>query len=244
HANKLLLPHSFAEGADAVPVEICEGCAGRCAYCGTKNARGDLFSYPVQDIVKHVNELAKKGHIKILLTAQDTGCYGLDIGSTLPELLKKISAIDGNFACRIGMMNPCYAAKYADEIIALMNEPNSKFLPFIHIPIQSGSDKVLKEMKRIGTAAEFKKTAEKFRKAVSGITIATDIIVGFPTETDADFKKTVKLLKDAKPDVVNISMFYPRPNTAAAEMKQLASQTVKKRSCELTKLCKALKNNK
>jgi len=237
HKNKLKMFHCLDESPTGI-IEISEGCLSRCAFCGTKNARGNLTSYPVEDIVARVSFLVGHGKKEIYLTAQDTGCYGLDIGTTLVKLLDEILKIDGDYRLRIGMMNPNYALKMLDELIGIYKD--DRVYKFLHIPVQSGSDKVIREMNRGYTTKQFEKIAEKFREEIENICLSTDIIVGFPTETDDDFRKTIELVKIVRPDITNISKFCPRPNTPAARMKLLTTQVLKKRSVALSKICKKI----
>jgi len=237
HDNKLKLsfcPNNSLTGI----VPISEGCLGRCAFCGTKNARGDLTSYPIEDIVARVRLLLKWGKKEIYLTAQDTGCYGADIGTDLVELLREVLAVKGDYRLRIGMMNPQHIAEILDGLINVYND--ERVYKFIHIPIQSGSDRVIREMNRGCTVRQFESIIGRFRKQVKDLCLSTDVIVGFPTETEADFEKTIRLIERVRPDIINISKFHPRPDTVAAEMKILPTQTVKKRSVRLSKICKRI----
>tara|TARA_Y100000310_G_scaffold332234_1_gene407443 strand:- start:908 stop:1933 length:1026 start_codon:yes stop_codon:yes gene_type:complete len=212
---------------DVMIIPISSGCLGKCSYCSVRFARGKLKSYAVKDIVREV----RKNEFKTLyLTSQDCGCYGLDIGTNLVSLLKEVLAVNKEFKVRIGMMNPEHVLKFLDELVALYK--NEKVMKFIHIPVQSGSDKVLKEMGRRYTVSDFKKIVVRFRE-IEGITISTDIIVGYPTELEQDFEETKELLAWLKPEVLNVSKFGARPGTEAAKLKPLASQEVKKRSKEL-----------
>tara|TARA_Y100000310_G_scaffold344983_1_gene460954 strand:- start:2251 stop:3279 length:1029 start_codon:yes stop_codon:yes gene_type:complete len=212
---------------DIMIIPISEGCLGNCNYCSTKLARGNLKSYTIKDIIK---EVKNNGFETLYLTSQDCGCYGLDIGTNLVELLEAIISVDKEFKIRVGMMNPEHVLPMLDPLIALYK--HEKVIKFIHIPVQSGSDKVLKDMGRKYTVAEFKKIVKKFRK-VEGLHISTDIIAGYPTESEQDFEKTKELLTWLKPHVLNLSKFGSRPNTAAAKLKPLSSQEVKKRSKEI-----------
>ena len=237
HKNKLKMPHCLNDSPTGI-IEISEGCLSRCAFCGTKNARGDLTSYPIEDIVARVRLLLGHGKKEIYLTAQDTGCYGLDIGTNLVKLLREILKIDGDYRLRIGMMNPNYSLKMLDDLIEIYRD--DRVYKFLHIPVQSGSDRVIREMNRGYSVAQFQRIVEKFRGEIEDICLSTDIIVGFPTETDDDFKKTVELIKTVRPDIINLSKFYPRPNTAAARMKLLTTETLKKRSVALSKVCRKI----
>ena len=220
--KKLGLDKQFQGDAS---VQISEGCVSECAYCATKLAKGTLYSYPIKEIVSEV----KKYNGRVNLTATDTGCYGFDINLTLVDLLKELK----DYNVRIGMMNPKHLLKYVNEFVEVMN--NSKMFKFAHIPIQSGSNKVLKEMNRGYTVEQFKTLVQKLR-TIKGIHIATDIIVGYPTETEDDFKDTIELIKEVKPEVLNVSKFASRKNTKASKLQQLNTKIVKKRSMELNRV--------
>jgi MiaB-like tRNA modifying enzyme len=209
-------------------ITICTGCLGKCSYCATKLARGNLHSYKIEEIVASVKKAVANGAKKILITAQDTGCYGLDIGTNLAELLKEILKIEGDYKIRVGMMNPFHAAKIANELIEIYKDP--RILNFIHLPVQSGNNTVLKAMQRNYTVNLFESLVKKLRKGIPNLSVATDIICGFPGETDKQFDDTVKLVKRLKPEVMNISRFHLRPGTEAQKMKQVPAQDIMKRS--------------
>ena len=227
--NHLKLP--VIETKDLQIIPIAEGCLGNCNYCSVKFARGNLHSYPIEEIVSSIH--AKK----ILLTSQDNGCYGLDINTNLIELLNNILKLKQDFKLRIGMMNPEHVIKMLPKLIEIYKDP--RIIKFIHIPVQSGSNKVLKEMNRKYKIEDFKKIVNEFRKTIPNICISTDIIVGYPTETEEDFIETKKLLEDFKLEVVNLSKFAPRPNTQAAKLKQIPIEVMRDRSKILTKIIKS-----
>lgn len=224
-------------------VEIASGCMSECTFCQTKLARGDLQSYRLGDIVRQVSYEIKDGCKEIWLTSTDNGCYGLDIGTNLPELVSKVSDIPHEFMIRVGMMNPMYMPKIKSDL--LKSFENDKVFKFLHVPVQSGSDKVLHEMKRGHTAGTFRDVVKRFRSKFPRFTISTDIIVGFPGETKQDFQSTVELITETRPDVVNLSKYSQRPGTPAAERIQIPVAEVKNRSKELFDLINkiALENN-
>jgi MiaB-like tRNA modifying enzyme len=209
-------------------VEIASGCMSDCTFCQTKLAKGDLKSYRIGDIVRQVTEEVKDGCKEIWLTSTDNGCYGLDIGTTLPRLVEEVSDIPSDFMIRVGMMNPMYMPRIKDDLAKSFE--SDKVYKFLHVPVQSGSDSVLHDMKRGHTEATFRDLVKKFRKKFDRFTISTDVIVGFPTETESDFEKTVSLIKETRPDVVNLSRYSQRPGTKAAEMAQIDVSEVKRRS--------------
>ncbi|MDD5133034.1 MAG: tRNA (N(6)-L-threonylcarbamoyladenosine(37)-C(2))-methylthiotransferase [Candidatus Nanoarchaeia archaeon] len=224
---------------DLAIINICQGCEGNCGYCAAKLSRGELKSYKIEDILKEFKQALKEKCTKFYLTGQDTGCYGFDLKTNLPSLLKEILKIKGDYKIRIGMMNPNNILNFLDELIKIYK--NEHIVKFLHIPIQSGSDKVLKEMNRFYKVKDFELIVKKFRKEIPEIKISTDIICGYPTETEQDFKKTLDLIEKVKPDVLNISKFSSMHNTRASKLKQLSSEIIKDRSVRLTKLFKSLK---
>lgn len=217
-------------------VEIASGCMSECTFCQTKLSKGALRSYRIGDIVRQVRKEIDEGCREIWLTSTDNGCYGLDIGTDLPSLIMQVAEIEGDFMVRVGMMNPMYMSRIRDGL--LKSFENDKVFKFLHIPVQGGSNKVLKEMKRGHTANVFKTTSEKFRKKFENFAISTDIIVGFPTESEEDFQQTVRLIEETKPDVINLSRYSPRPGTEAAKMKQIKVSEVKRRSKIIFELAK------
>ena len=214
-------------------INIGEGCLNSCTFCATKLARGNLRSYRIGDIKRNLEIAIKEGCKKIYLSSQDNGCYGFDIKTSLPELLNEIT-IEGTYIIRVGMMNPWHLNKILPNLIE--SYKSDKIMKFLHIPVQSGSNKVLKDMKRLHTVDNFKLAVKEFRKNFPNITIATDVIVGYPTETEKDFTKTYNLIKELQPEVINISMFSSRPGTKASKLKQLDSKIIKGRSKALTNL--------
>jgi MiaB/RimO family radical SAM methylthiotransferase len=186
----------------------------------------------------------KEGCKEIWITSQDNGCYGLDTNTNLPELLKQITKINGRFFIRVGMMSPTFVKIFTKELVEAYK--SEKIFKFLHLPVEAGSDRVLKLMKRGYKTKDFLNIVKEFRKKFPLLTLATDIIVGFPGEKTKDFEMTVKLIKEVKPDVVNISKFGVRPGTEAEKMRQLPYKVVKKRSARLTQIVKKLqlKQNK
>ena len=225
--SKVGLPKIRLNNAIGI-VEIASGCMSECTFCQTKLAKGELQSYRIGDIVRQINTELSDGCQEIWLTSTDNGCYGFDIDSDLPELVNAVSDIPEKFFIRIGMMNPMYMPRIRNNLLKTFE--SNKVFKFLHVPVQCGSDKVLNDMKRGHTAQTFRDVVEKFRAKFEKFTISTDVIVGFPTETEEDFEKTLDLLQETKPDIVNLSRYSQRPGTDAAEMKQIDVLQVKKRS--------------
>jgi MiaB-like tRNA modifying enzyme len=244
--EKVLLPRVPLNKIISI-VQISSGCLSACTFCETRIAKGILKSYRPSSIIERIKDDVKNGFKEFWITSQDNGCYGFDIGTNLAELLNAIVKIEGNFFVRVGMMNPVHLIRRKDLLKNLTQVfKNEKIFKFIHLPIQSGSNKVLKDMNRGHTVEEFLEVVDAFRKEIPEITIETDIIVGYPTETEEDFEKTVDLLKTLNPDVVNISRFFPRPKTPAEKLKQLPMQIVNERSKKIHELVRriSLEKNK
>jgi MiaB-like tRNA modifying enzyme len=217
-------------------VPILSGCSNSCAYCSVKLVKGELFSYPKDKIIEEVKKCLDDGCKEIWITSQDNAAYGLDKEcASLPELLSEILSINKEFMLRLGMMNPNNVRVILDDLINIYKN-NKKMFKFLHIPVQSGNDEVLKSMNRNYKAADFKEVVARFRKDIPNLTLSTDIICGFPGETDEQFNDSLSLVKELRPDVLNISRFQARPGTAAAKMEQLDGGLIKNRSRILTEI--------
>ena len=212
---------------------IAQGCLGNCSYCITRFARGALKSYDENDLIKEFNAMIDAGAKEVLVTAQDTACYGRDTGMDLPQLIRRFLEKEGDYRLRIGMMNPNNLKPIVDDLLDTMED--RRVYRFLHIPVQSGSDTVLKNMRRRYTADEFLSMVEHMRARYPDISISTDMISGFPGETDEDHRKSVELIRKLHADTVNITRFSVRPGTDAAKMKdQIQGNVSKERSTELT----------
>jgi len=208
-------------------IPIAEGCVGKCSYCIVRLARGKLRSYPPRLIIGRIKEAVSKGVVEIDLTAQDTAAYGLDLGIRLPDLLDKVVEVEGDFMVRVGMMNPNLAYEILDELIEAYKHP--KIFKFLHIPLQSGDNRVLKIMNRPYTIEEFKEIVYEFRRKIPDINVTTDIIVGHPGEDEEAFENTLKVIKELKFDRIHIAAYSLRPHTLSASMKQIPSYVKKQR---------------
>jgi len=213
---------------------IASGCLGDCSYCIVKRARGRLHSYPADEIVDEARRAVEQGCNEIWLTAEDTASYRWQ-GVGLPQLLKEFSGLDGRFYIRVGMMTPNQALPILDDLIEAYG--SEKVFKFLHVPVQSGDDDVLGRMRRRYTVDDFMGIVAEFREAFPGLSLSTDIICGFPGETEEQFEESLGLVEEVEPDVLNISRFWPRPGTEAAEMEgQLHGRETKRRSRMLTRI--------
>ena len=227
----------FAGPPDSVicTIPICEGCLGSCAYCAVKFARGKVRSYSIDDIRQKIERCVHLGYREIRLTSQDAAVYGSDTGESLADLMQSVGSIEGPHRFRLGMFNPNIVMSSIYDLLESMD--NEHFFKFFHIPLQSGSDRLLKTMKRRYIVSEWESVVQRVRKKFPDATIATDIIVGFPGETESDFEQTLELIRRVKPSVTNISKYGDRPNTLASRSKEKVETSVKKnRSRTLTKL--------
>lgn len=227
----------FAGPPDSVicTIPICEGCLGSCAYCAVKFARGKVRSYSIKDLHQIVERCVHLGYREIRLTSQDAAVYGSDTNESLPDLMNSLGSIEGLHKFRLGMFNPNIVMGSLNELLNSMK--NDHFFRFFHIPLQSGSDRLLKTMKRRYIVSDWESVVRRVRKNFPNATIATDIIVGFPGETENDFEQTLDLVKRVKPAITNISKYGDRPNTLASKSKEKVDTSKKKeRSRALTKL--------
>ena len=222
-------------------VQISSGCLGNCSYCATKFAKGGLLSFDYKYIVERIKNSNAK---EFWLTAQDLSSYGMDKrnGMNLARLVKEILKLNKDFRLRLGMMNPHDLYSYMDEFLDVVKD--GRVFKFFHIPIQSGSDRVLKDMNRKGNVKEFKEIVRRIRERYPESVVGTDIIVGYPTETEGDFKESIKLIKDVELDWVNVSKYSYRKGTKASKLKQLDSGTVKKRSIEMSKIVREIEEKR
>ena len=203
-------------------VNIEEGCLDACAFCSTHLVKGRLHSFAPNTIVDQVQALVDDGCLEIQLTGQDCACYGFDIGTNLAELTQRIlTHVNGNYRIRLGMGNPRHVLGYQEALLDCFTDDH--IYKFIHIPVQSGSEHVLKAMNRRHTARDYATLAHAFTERFSKFTLSTDLIVGYPGETAVDFNDTLELLKETRPTVCNITRFVARPGTVAARLETSAA---------------------
>ncbi|MBN2203050.1 MAG: tRNA (N(6)-L-threonylcarbamoyladenosine(37)-C(2))-methylthiotransferase [Candidatus Aenigmarchaeota archaeon] len=217
---------------DIVPIST--GCNSSCSYCCVRLAKGKLFSYPKEDILKEVRNSIKQGCKEMWITSQDNASYG---NGKLPELLNDMTKIRGDFMIRVGMMNPRNVLPILPKLIRAYE--NEKVYKFLHLPVQSGDDAILKKMNRGHSVRDFEKIISKFKQSFR-CNLWSDVIVGFPGETEEQFQNTIDLVKKVRPDWVNVSKYGSRPNTPAAKMKQVNSDAIIKRSIKLSKIVRQL----
>ncbi len=212
-------------------IQVGQGCLGACTYCITRRARGRLTSYPRGEILARVAASACRGAVEIRLTGQDLGAWGRDCGSDLASLLGGISGIRGDFQVRVGMMNPVTLLPIVDRVVDAFRHP--KVFSFLHLPIQSGSDRILRFMGRGYRVEDAEAIIAAFRRAIPEVCLTTDLICGFPGETEEDFEESLGLVSRIRPDKVNITRYSARPGTPAARMKGMPDRFRKDRSRRL-----------
>lgn len=212
-------------------IPIADGCLENCSFCIDRITRGTLISGEPDHIIREAQKAIAYGAKEIHLAAQDTAAYGLDIGVRLPALLRKLSTLPGDFKIKLGPMNPSNVIPILSDLVLAYNHP--KIYRYLDMPLQSGSDKILSKMSRKYTKEQYKNIIAAFRKSYTNIAISTDVLIGFPGETDADFGETISVLNDVKPDNVNIYRFGARPLTKAAAMHEpMPSWKMKNRADE------------
>ncbi|HEV2520718.1 MAG TPA: tRNA (N(6)-L-threonylcarbamoyladenosine(37)-C(2))-methylthiotransferase [Thermoplasmata archaeon] len=211
-------------------VTVAQGCTSACAYCYSRLARGPLQSTAPQVVESKVEAAVSDGAVEVRLSSLDTSCWGEDRPGPdrLPELLAGIARIPGEFRVRVGMMSPQSLGPIAPRLWPV--ERGERFFQFLHLPVQSGSDSVLAAMHRGYQAADFRSLVDAARRGLREPMISTDVIVGYPTETEPDFRATLDLLEDVAPETVNVTRFSPRPGTPAARLRPLPGRVVKDRS--------------
>jgi MiaB-like tRNA modifying enzyme len=217
---------------------IASGCLGSCSYCIVKRARGGLTSFPAEALVDEAREALESGCKEIWVTAEDTAAYNWE-GIGLPGLLERLSGFPGRYFIRVGMMTPNQALPIQDDLIESYR--SERVFKFLHVPVQSGSDEVLRRMGRRYTVGDFRGLVGRFREEFPMLSLSTDIICGFPGETDEQFEESMRLVEETRPDVLNISRFWPRPSTEAASMEgQHHGRVTKDRSRRLSGLWRDL----
>lgn len=210
-------------------VPISSGCNNFCAYCCVPYTRGPEVSRRASEIVKEVKELIKDGYKEIWLLGQNVNSYQSYADGPcvvdFPLLLKMADALEGNFWVRFTSPHP---KDFSDKLITALKEC-SKVTPYLNLPVQAGDNEVLKKMNRPYTIEHYKDLVSKIRRAIPGITLSTDIIVGFPGETKKQFLNSAKLFREIKFDMAYIAQFSLRPGTAAANLRDDVPKAEKKR---------------
>ncbi|HHN63804.1 MAG TPA: radical SAM protein [Nitrospirae bacterium] len=200
-------------------INISSGCLSKCSFCATKQATGRLQSRRPDEIIKDFKRGLSKGYKIFQLIAEDTGCYGFDINTDLADLLRKIFAIKDDYKLIIIDCNPQWLIKLRHKLIPLLIEQQDR-IQEIFIPIQSGSDRILKSMRRKYTSEDIAKIVKELRQHAPAIAIRTSFIVGYPGETEEDFLKTRKFISENEFFEVTINRYEDRPGTLSSKMNE------------------------
>jgi len=209
------LPISLQGQAVAAFIPIVYGCSHACSYCVIPLRRGREHSRPAEEIITEIRQLAVAGVREVTLLGQIVDRYGQDQPGmpNLSELLRQVNAIEGIERIRFLTSHPLWMTDELLDTVAAL----PKLMPHFELPIQAGDDEVLRRMRRGYTVDQFMRIVQKIRQRFNQVSIATDIIVGFPGETSAQFENMVSLLKQFKPDMTHVARYSPRPGTPASQ---------------------------
>lgn len=216
-------------------LKIADGCEKFCTYCVIPSIRGRYRSVPMERIIEEATQLAKDGAKELILVAQETTLYGIDLygKKMLPELLRRLCAIEGPEWIRLLY---CYPEEITDELITVMKE-EKKICRYLDLPIQHASDTVLKRMGRRTTKKDLVRLIKKLRRNLPGIALRTSLITGFPQETEEEHKELLSFVEEMKFDRLGVFTYSKEENTPAARMKgQIPSREKRRRQKELMKL--------
>ena len=221
-------------------LKVQDGCDYHCSYCTIPLARGKSRNHSIEFLLKETQEIAHKGIKEIVLTGVNTGDFGRSTNESFSDLLKALSRIEGIERIRVSSIEPNLLT---EEVIILLSK-NKKFLPHFHIPLQSGSNKILAAMKRRYNRELFAQKLELIRNYIPNAFIGVDVIVGFPGETDSDFEDTYNFLESVNPSFLHVFPYSKRSNTLAAEFPNQVNDKVKsERVNELSRLSSRLYSN-
>ena len=221
---------------DGIPIN--QGCTGSCNYCISHVARGKLVSRAPEKIVKQIGMQLERGIREVRISSLDTAAYGKELGISLPHLVGEILKLEDDFRLRVGMMEPKNTQDIIDDLLEKFRD--SRVFRFLHIPVQSGDNRILDLMNREYHADSFTTIVKKFREKFPDGTISTDIISGYHDEDEESFERTVKLLEETRPEIINITRFSPRPYTPDFNAKLPPSNSVKKWTREYTDIHKRI----
>lgn len=217
-------------------IRIAEGCLGTCAYCAIRFATGELKSKPEDRIIEEFRAGLKAGHKVFQLVNEDTGCYGLDIGTTMPHLLRRILAIEGDYQLILIDFNPQWIVKYYDELLSIFLEHRGKVRE-LFVSLQSGSNRILKAMRRPYEIEDVKNKLIDLKKQMPEIILRTTVIIGFPGETEDDFEMTKKAVQEIGFSEVELNKYEDRPGTdSSTKDNKVQQDVIERRFSELRKV--------
>lgn len=227
----------LASGRQRAFIKIQDGCRYQCTFCVVTQARGDEKSRPAKEIIHEINLLQREGIQEAVLSGVHLGGYGSDCGSDLGKLIQLILAETDLSRLRLGAVEPW---DLPDDFWSLFSNP--RFMPHLHLPLQSGSDQVLRRMARRCKSAEFLRLVDLARSAVPDFNLSTDIIVGFPGESDSEWRQTLDLVEQIRFGHLHIFAYSPRPGTRAATMPDaVPREVIRERSQQLHEIGKRMK---
>lgn len=206
---------------------ISRGCTKNCSYCAIKKAIGPLISKPLDQCVKEFKKGLSLGYKDFVITADDVGAYGLDINSSFPKLLGKITSVEGDYNIEIQGLHPVWIVKYIDELEGILKRRKIKI---IICPIQSGSSRLLKLMHRYHNTEKMKEVFLRIKKSFPDLSLETNYLVGFPTETDEDVEETLSFIKQVNFDACYVFPFSCKTGTMAEKIEpKIQKQEIFKR---------------
>lgn len=223
---------------DGIPIN--QGCTGSCNFCISRVARGKLLSRRPEKIIDQVKMQLSRGIGEVRISSLDTAAYGKDIGVRLPSLVEGICSLNGKFRLRIGMMEPKNTMEILPEL--LDSYSSERVFKFLHIPVQSGDNRILDSMNREYESETYFEIVDQFKRRYPDSTLSTDIISGYPGDDEESFENTLRLIERTEPEIINITRFSPRPFTRDFEKKTPESNLVKRWTAEYTKLHRKLTN--
>jgi len=219
-------------------IKVATGCLGACTFCSVRKSRGTIKSKPIEKIMCEFKKGLQRDFKRFSLMGTDLGAYGRDLGYTLVDLLREMTKERGDFKIGLRNVDPYFLKEMLSELIPIFK---SQRVWYLSSAAESGSDRILKLMRRNYTIKEFKECVESIRRACPDIVIRTQLMVGFPTETEQDFAETMRLLDDVVFDYAEVYRFSKRPGTPAENMKgQVPEETISRRFLWLS--AKALLN--
>ncbi|SMG66067.1 tRNA methylthiotransferase YqeV [methanotrophic bacterial endosymbiont of Bathymodiolus sp.] len=229
----------FSRGRQRAFIKVQDGCRYRCTFCIVTVARGEEKSSPIEKIVQEINNFVAQGVKEVILTGVHLGGYGSDINHNLAELIQAILDQTPAPRLRLGSLEPW---ELPENFFALFNNP--RLMPHLHLPLQSGSDSVLKRMARRCKTAEFSQIVHQVRRQVPNINITTDIIVGFPGETEQEWQDSYNFIKQTRFGHIHIFTYSTRSGTKVAALPDPVLNTIKKqRSQQLHRLAEQMKQS-
>jgi threonylcarbamoyladenosine tRNA methylthiotransferase MtaB len=238
------------EGQSRAFLKIQDGCDGYCSYCIIPKIRREISNKPAEDVLKEANDLVYAGHKEIVLTGIFLGAYGQDTvrrkkwdpqkTDQLADLLVQLAQIPGLDRIRLSSLEP---GDVTDKLLSVFAK-HKNIMPHLHLPLQSGSAPILRKMARQYTLDEFCATIEKLKNTLDRPAITTDIIVGFPGETDQDFQNTIQIAKDVKFSKIHVFSYSERQNTSAVNMlPKVDPAIIKQRAKKLRQLDEQLQKD-